>query len=230
MENFIAFNPTKLFFGKDILLKLNKNIAIFGKKALLVYGKESAKKYGYYNDVVEQLKLANILFIEYKGIKSNPIIDDVEKAVRLSEKENIDFIVALGGGSVIDTAKLISLAYANNVNAWDIMKYRVKVKKSIPLIAILTYAATGTEMNGAAVIQNHKTHEKLGYFNELMYPVQSYLDPSVTFSLTKKQTVFGIVDMIAHTLEAYFAGGISELADRFVGAFFKEIFEVAQSC
>ncbi len=226
MENFTAFNPTKLFFGKDILLKLNKNIVMFGKKALLVYGKNSAKKYGYYNQVLEQLKLAAVLFVEYEGIKPNPIIDDVEKAVELCKKENIDFIIALGGGSVIDSAKIISLAYTNNVNAWDIMKYRVKTDKNIPIIAILTYTATGTEMNGAAVIQNHQTHEKLGYFNELIYPTQSYLDPSVTFSLSKEQTVYGIVDMMAHTLEAFFAGGKAEMSDQFVGAFFREIFEV----
>lgn len=226
MENFIAYNPTKLFFGKSSCLYMHKNIANLGKKALLLYGKSSAKKYGYYGIVVEQLNLAGINFVEFSGIKPNPIIKDVQAAIKICKEEQVDFIVALGGGSVIDSAKIIAIAYANNQDPWDIMKYRVKVDKSTPVVAVLTYAATGTEMNGAAVVQNHQTHEKIGYVNELIFPVQSYLDPLYTVSLNKQNTVYGVVDMIAHTLEAYFAAGTANLSDRFVASLLNEVMEV----
>lgn len=226
MENFIAYNPTKLFFGKSSCQNMHKNIVNLGKKALLLYGKSSAKKYGYYGIITEQLEKAGINFVEYSGIKPNPIIKDVQAAIKLCNEEKVDFIVALGGGSVIDSAKITAIAYANGQAPWDIMKYRVKVDKSIPIITVLTYAATGTEMNGAAVIQNHKTHEKIGYVNELIFPTQSYLDPTFTVTLDKKNTVYGIVDMIAHTLEAYFAAGTANLSDRFVVSLLNEVMEV----
>jgi len=227
MEKFIAYNPTKLFFGKNTTDNLHKNIVNYGKKALLLFGKNSAKKYGYYNIVIEQLKKADIDFFEYSGIKPNPTLSDVNKAISVCKTENIDFIVALGGGSVIDSAKIIAVGYANDKNPWEIMKYQVKVDKTIPVVSVLTFAATGTEMNGAAVIQNHQTHEKIGYFNELLFPDQSYLDPTFTTTLPKDQTTYGIVDIVAHTLEAFFAAGKAHLSDRFVVALLKEVFEIA---
>lgn len=227
MENFTAYNPTKLFFGKDVLNNMCNNLTGIGKKALLIYGKESAKKYGYYQKVTEQLNKANVEFVEYSGIKANPIIEDVNEAIKTCKKENVDFILALGGGSVIDSAKIIAIAYASNLDPWEIMKYKVKPNKSIPIVTVLTFAATGTEMNGAAVVQNHKTHEKIGYVNELNYPKQSYLDPEFTTTIPKEQTIYGIADMVAHTLEAYFAAGNAELSDKFVAGLLTEVFEVA---
>ncbi len=218
MENFIAFNPTKLYFGHNVLGQLPKEISSLGSKVLLLTGQGSVKKYGYYQQVVDSLKKSGKRIIEFSGIKPNPIVDDAEKAVSLAQKKQIDFIVALGGGSVIDTAKMVNMAYANNLPVWDIMKHEAKPVKKIPLIALLTLAATGTEMNGAAVIQNHKTHEKIGYFNPLMYPIASFLDPSWTFTVPKNQTVNGIIDLIAHSLEAFFSGGDAPLSDRFVAA------------
>ncbi len=227
MENFTAFNPTKLFFGKDVVSNMYKTLNKYGKKVLLLYGKKSAKKYGYYSKIIEQIKKAGIKYVEYSGIKPNPVIEDVEKAADLCKKENVDFILALGGGSVIDSAKIISLVFANNEPVWDIMKYKVEVKKAIPIIAVLTFAATGTEMNSAAVLQNHNTHEKIGYVNELIFPKESYLDPNFTISMPKEQTIYGIVDMIAHSLESFFAYGKADLSDRFVASLLKEIFEIA---
>lgn len=227
MENFEAYNPTQLHFGKGITNTMHSNLGKYGKKALLIFGKNSAKRYGYFNKIVEQLEQINLDFVEFGGIKANPTIDDVNKAVTVCENENIDFIIALGGGSVVDSAKIIALAYANNEDAWEIMKYQKKVNKIIPIVVVLTFAATGTEMNGAAVIQNHKTHEKIGYFNSLCYPKESYLDPTFTMTVPKQQTIYGIADIVAHTLEAYFAAGEAELSDRFVAALLQEVFEVA---
>jgi len=119
------------------------------------------------------------------------------------------------------------MAYANDLPVWKIMKREVEPVKKIPLFVVLTLAATGTEMNGAAVLQNHQTQEKIGYFSPLMYPDVSFLDPSYTLSVPKNQTVNGIVDLIAHSLEAFFSGGLAPLSDRFVAANILETFDYA---
>lgn len=225
MVNFIAYNPVKLYFGKDVVQNLSKETRHLGKDILLLTGKNSAKKYGYYDEVIEQLKKNNHRIVEFSGIKPNPTLNDANKALELAKKEQIDFIVALGGGSVIDTAKLVGLAYANHQDIWDLMKRNVTPNKGIPLITILTIAATGTEMNAAAVLQNHQTQEKIGLFHPLMYPKVSFLDPSYTLTVPKNQTINGIVDLIAHSLEAYFGDGDASLSDRFAVANINEAFD-----
>ena len=160
IENFTAYNPTRLHFGTGVIRKLGKRIKKYGNNVLLVYGKGSVKKYGYYDQVVEQLKAAGMTLYEYSGIKPNPVIEDVYNAVRLVQSENIDVILALGGGSVIDSAKVISLAAGSDMDAWQLVKGELKPVRAIPLFCVLTLAATGTEMNGAAVVQNHDTGEK----------------------------------------------------------------------
>lgn len=214
MENFTIYNPTKLHFGEGIINNLGKNASKYGKKALLIYGKGSAVKYGYYDKVADQLKRAGLKTIEYTGIKPNPVIEDVRHATELGHKEKIDVIVALGGGSVIDSAKIISMAIASGKDGWDIMKGNEKATASIPLICVLTLAATGTEMNGAAVVQNHQTGEKIGFVSNLAFPVESFLDPSFTVSVPKNYTAYGIVDLIAHALEAYFGAGEPPVIDQ----------------
>lgn len=227
MEKFTVYNPTKLIFGKNAIEKLPENIINCGKKALIVYGKNSAKKFGYFKQVTDQLDKAGVEYAEFGGIKPNPVVDDVRNAVELCRKENIDFIIAIGGGSVIDSAKIISLSYANNQDAWEIMKYKVICSKSIPVFVVLTLAATGSEMNPFAVIQNHETHEKIGFGCDFSFPKVAFLDPDYTLTVTRDYTVYGIADMVAHSLEAYFAGGQAELSDRFVASVLNEIFEVA---
>ena len=227
MENFVAYNPTQVFFGNNSIDNIHKNIKKHGSKALLMYGKESAKKYGYFDEIKTQLKKADIKIIEFGGIRANPILNDVEKAIELCKKEKIEFIFALGGGSVIDSAKITALAYANNQNPWEIMKYQKIPKKSIPIIVALTFSGTGSEMNGAAVIQNSSTQEKIGYFNQLIFPTESYLNPNYTLSVPKKQTAFGICDIIAHSLEAFFAEGDAPLSDKFVTTLINEVIEIA---
>jgi len=222
MENFIAYNPTKLHFGKGVVDQLHKSLPAYGSKALFIYGKGSVMRYGYYDLVLEELKKAKIKIVEYKGIKPNPVLDDVKKASDLARNEKVDFIVALGGGSVIDTAKVVALAAVNNADIWDIMNYKAKADKALPLISILTLAATGTEMNGAAVIQNTKTDEKIGFFHPLIFPKESFLDPEFTFSVPKNHTAYGLVDLIAHSLEAFFAHGDATLSDKMIGAIVQE--------
>ena len=222
MENFIAYNPTRVHFGKGVLENLPVAVQAFGENVLLVYGKGSIKKSGIYDQVVGKLATAGADIFEYSGIKSNPVIDDVDKAAVLGRDKKIDVIVAVGGGSVIDSSKIISLAIANDLKGWDIMKQKTKPEMKIPLIAVLTLAATGTEMNQVAVLQNHETEEKLGYRHDLMYPDHSFLDPEFTYSVPKNYTAYGVADLIAHCFELYFGAGDCSLSDRFIEAIVKD--------
>jgi alcohol dehydrogenase YqhD (iron-dependent ADH family) len=216
MENFIIYNPVKLHFGRDVVENLGETVKLFGTKVLLIYGGGSVKKNGSYDDVMGQLKSADCEVFEYYGIKPNPVLDDVQKAIQLGIEQNVELIIALGGGSVIDSAKVVSVCITENLNPWEVMKGKVIPKKEIPLLCILTLAATGTEMNAAAVVQNPETNEKIGFVHPLMYPKHSFLNPVYTFSVSPEYTAYGIVDLIAHSFEAFFAKGDSSLADRFV--------------
>ena len=222
MDNFIAYNPTQLHFGKNCTAGIAKTVSLYGKNILFLYGKGSVVKHGYYQTIKSQLEDSGLNIVEYSGIKSNPVIVDVDKAATLGIEKNIDVIVALGGGSVIDSAKIIGLSIAGKHKGWDIMSNKVKPESSIPVIAILTLAATGTEMNGAAVVQNNDTGQKIGYWTPLSFPKHSYLDPMFTVSVPKSYTAYGIVDLIAHSFEAYFGAGESSLSDRFIESIIKD--------
>lgn len=222
MEKFTAYIPTKLHFGKDVINNLSNVAGTYGKKALLVYGKNSIKTNGIYQQVTQQLAKAGVEFVEYHGIKSNPIVEDVDAAAELGRKHNVDMIVAVGGGSVIDSAKIISIAIPVTHKAWNFVDGNAKAKTAIPILAVLTLAATGTEMNPFAVVQNHETGQKFGYGNPLVFPKHSFLDPSYTISVPADYTAYGIADLIAHCFEAYFGKGESPLSDRIITSIIKE--------
>lgn len=222
MDNFRIENPTILHFGKDVIKNLGKSIAPIGKKVLLVYGKGSIKKNGIYDAVMEQLNLIRAEVEEYSGIKSNPVIEDVDAAAELGRRFQPDVILAVGGGSVIDSAKIIALTIPVDFSGWKFMANQVMARKAVPLISILTLAATGTEMNQFAVVQNHATKQKLGYGNRLVYPKHSFLDPQYTFSVPRNYTAYGISDLVAHAMENYFGKGEASLSDRFVYAIIHE--------
>jgi alcohol dehydrogenase YqhD (iron-dependent ADH family) len=216
MENFIYYNPTALHFGKGVLDKLAETVSKFGNRVLLVYGRGSIKRNGLYDKIYDQLKVAGIEVFDYGGIKPNPIVEDVDAAAELGRKNKIDVILAIGGGSVIDSAKIISITVPVNHSAWNFYTYRAKPTTSVPLIAVLTLAATGTEMNPFAVLQNEKTGRKDGYRSDLIFPRHSFLDPEVTYSVPANYTAYGISDLIAHCLENYFGTGDCSLSDRFI--------------
>lgn len=222
MENFIAYNPVKLHFGKGVVNTMGAVAKTYGKKALLVYGKGSVVRNGYYDIVKNQLIDSNIEVVEYNGIKSNPIVQDIEDAQTLAQKGSVNMIVALGGGSVIDSAKILSMCVLEHINPWDVMTRKAKPSMSIPLITVLTLAATGTEMNAAAVLQNHETGQKIGFVNPLAYPKHSFLDPEFTYTVPSNYTAYGVVDMVAHALEAYFGDGHSRLTDKFIVSIIQE--------
>ena len=227
MENFSFYNPTKVHFGKDAISDLGKIATKYGSNALFIYGKTSIKNNGIYEKVVGQLKSNQINIFEYSGIKSNPVLEDAENAVNLARQNNCELIVAVGGGSVIDTAKIVSLCIVEDINVWELVKGKAKVNSSLPLLAVLTIAATGSEMNQFAVLQNPATKEKNGFGHPLMFPKHSFLDPQFTFSVSKSQTTNGIVDLIAHSLEAFFAKGSSPLSDKFIASIILEAMEIS---
>jgi alcohol dehydrogenase YqhD (iron-dependent ADH family) len=225
MENFISYNPTSLHFGRGVLENLAETISNYGKKVLLVYGKGSVKRNGLYEKIVTQLQNAGLEIVEYGGIQPNPVVGDVDAAAELGRREHVGVILAVGGGSVIDSAKIISITIPVNHSAWNFYTYRAKPLTSIPLIAVLTLAATGTEMNPFAVLQNEKTSRKDGYRSDLTFPRHSFLDPEITFSVPANYTAYGIADLIAHCLENYFGKGDCSLSDRFIFSIINDAIE-----
>jgi alcohol dehydrogenase YqhD (iron-dependent ADH family) len=226
MENFIAYNPVKLHFGKGVATDVGTIAAEFGKKVLLVYGQGSAVRYGYLDFVRKNLTKAGLSITEYGGIKPNPVIDDVDKAASLGRKNKVEVVVAVGGGSTIDSSKIIADCIAEDVPGWDIMSHKHTPSSALPLLVVLTLAATGTEMNNISVLQNQETQEKIGFSSPHNYPRHSFLDPEFTYTVPRNYTAFGIVDLIAHCLEAYFGKGEANLSDRFVYAIIREAMEV----
>ena len=216
MESFKIDNPTILHFGKDVVNDLGETIEKFGNRVMVIYGGGSVKKNGIYDRIMEQLNRIGAEVIEFSGIKPNPIVDDVNAAAEKGKEFQPDVILAVGGGSVIDSAKVLSLAIPCEHSPWRIMLNMAKPTTAIPLITILTLAATGTEMNSIAVLQNVETHKKIPIRSDLIYPKHSFLDPQNTFSVPKDYTAYGVADLIAHAMEAWFGKGIATLSDRFV--------------
>lgn len=225
MHDFTIYNPTKVLFGKNIMHKLADTIKQYGNNVLLVYGKGSILKNGIYEQITKQLSNAGINYCEYSGIRSNPIVEDVDEAAEVGRKHNVDCILAVGGGSVIDSAKIISITIPAENKAWDFYTQKAKPSKAIPLVAVLTLAATGTEMNPFAVLQNEAEQAKIGYGHPLCYPAISFLDPQLTYTVPTNYTAFGVADIIAHCFEAYFGAGECTLSDKLIFSIIKDTVE-----
>ena len=225
MENFIAYNPTRLHFGNKALEELKNVIHAYGKKVLLVYGQGSVKRTGLYDRVIKYLYEAGAEVFLFGNIRPNPIIEDVDAAADLGREKQVDVILAVGGGSVIDSAKIISITIPYGHSGWDFFAGRAKPREAVPLLAVLTLAATGSEMNRFAVISNHKEGKKEGYGHPLMYPKESFLDPSLTLTVPRNYTAYGIADLIAHCFEVYFGKGDASLSDRFITSIVREAME-----
>ncbi|AVP54938.1 NADH-dependent alcohol dehydrogenase [Clostridium tetani] len=205
MLNFNYSIPTKIFFGKGQIEILGKEIKKYGNKVLIVYGGGSIKKNGVYDEIVNIFKDNNINFWELSGVEPNPRITTVRKGIKMCKENDIDFILAVGGGSSIDCSKVIAAGYYYKGDPWDIVLNSSKIENAIPLGTILTLSATGSEMNAGAVITNLETNEKLGTHHPSMAPKFSILDPSYTFTVPAKHTAAGIADIMSHTFENYFS-------------------------
>ena len=223
MKNFNINNPVNLHFGKDCLNNLAQSVQQYGSRVLFIYGKSSIVKTGLYQQVRDLLKDSEVF--DFAGIQPNPIVEDADAAAKFARENQIDVIVAVGGGSVIDTAKMVSIGAKVEHSVWDFMTGKAVPKAAVPVIAVLTLAATGTEMNPFAVLQSKTSMRKIGYGHPLTYPKESFLDPQLTTTVDANYTAYGIVDLIAHTLEAYFGEGESPLADKFIYAIIEEAIE-----
>lgn len=204
MNSFTFYNPVKLHFGEDALEKLPKELAQFGQKVLVVYGGGSIKKNGVYNAVIEKLQEAGKTIFELSGVEPNPRVETARLGIEICEKEGIDLVLAVGGGSVIDCSKLIVAGAKYDGDAWDIVKRKFVVKDALPLGTVLTLAATGSEMNSGSVITNASTEEKFSWGSPAVFPKFSILNPAYTVTVPKNHTVYGIVDMMSHVFEQYF--------------------------
>jgi alcohol dehydrogenase len=204
MQNFTYYNPTKLIFGKGQLEQLRKEIPQYGKRVLLVYGGGSIKKSGLYDNVTKLLQEMEVELFELSGVEPNPRISTVRKGVEICKTEGIDFILAVGGGSVIDCTKAIAAGAKYEGDAWDLVTKKAFAKEALPFGTVLTLAATGSEMNAGSVITNWETKEKYGWGSAVTFPKFSILDPVNTFTVPRNQTIYGIVDMMSHVFEHYF--------------------------
>ncbi|MGI8315708.1 iron-containing alcohol dehydrogenase [Halobacillus mangrovi] len=205
METFTYFNPTKLIFGKDQVNQLPDQLPVGTKNVLLVYGGGSIKKNGVYDQVLDQLNKVEVQIHELPGVEPNPKLTTVYKGVEICKNENIDFLLAVGGGSVIDCTKTIAAGAKYDGDAWDLVTRQATPKDALPFGTVLTLAATGSEMNAGSVITNWETNEKYGWgAPPFTNPKFSILDPSNTVSVPRNQTIYGIVDMMTHLFEQYF--------------------------
>ncbi len=227
MNNFEFYNPVKLIFGKDQLSKLPNEI--HGKaKIMLTYGGGSIKKNGIYNNVMAQLKGFKV--VEFGGIEANPKYETLIKAVTLAKKEQVDFILAVGGGSVIDGTKFIAAAIPfKGDNSWDILAKGASVEKAIPFGVVLTLPATGSEMNSGAVITKAATKEKMVFGSPLVFPKFSFNDPTVIGSLPKRQLQNGVVDAFTHVMEQYLTyNNHAYLQDRIAEGVLQTLIEIGK--
>lgn len=205
MQNFSFHNPTEIIFGKGVIAELGKKTAEYAKHILLVTGGGSVKRIGLYDKVIRSLKASNIEFYEISGVQPNPRINLVRKGIEVCQNNNIDLVLGVGGGSVIDTAKAIAAGVEFDDDPWRMFTMKGEPDQAIPIGVVLTLAATGTEMNGNAVISNWETKQKLAIHTPACYPRFSFLDPQYTITVPEEHTVYGIVDIAAHIFEQYFS-------------------------
>lgn len=213
MLNFAFFNPTKILFGKGQIAGLDKEIPAQAR-VLMTYGGGSIKANGTYDEV--KAALGGRTVVEFGGIEPNPTYETLMKAVELGRAERVDFLLAVGGGSVIDGTKFIAAAIPFAGEPWDIVAKRAKLDRILPLGSVLTLPATGSEMNNGGVITNKGLHAKLPFFHPALFPKVSVLDPVKTFSLPPRQVANGVVDAFVHVVEQYLTYPVdAPLQDRF---------------
>ena len=223
MENFIFQNPVKLIMGKGMIAWLAKEIPS-DKRIMITFGGGSVKKNGVYDQVKEALK--DHFTVEFWGIEPNPAIETLRKAIALGKEEKVDYLLAVGGGSVIDGTKLISAGILYDGDAWDLVLAGRPVTHTVPLSTVLTLPATGSEMNNGAVISRRETKEKYPFYAN--YPIFSILDPEVTFTLPPHQVACGLADTYVHVMEQYMTTPAqSRLMDHWAESILSTLVEIA---
>lgn len=230
--DFTYYNPTKIYFGKSSLKNLEAELKNYGKNVLLVYGKNSIKKIGLYDEVIKTLKRCGKNVVELAGINANPRYSQVLEGARLVRENDVDLILAVGGGSVIDCSKAISVSAYAKGDPWK--RYWIDFEpvdnKLVPVGAILTMTGTASEMNGGSVITNEDEKIKTGrVFDASVYPKFSILNPEYTYSVPERQMVSGIFDIFSHLMEQYFSGDDDNTTDYVIEGVIKSLIKSARA-
>ena len=226
LGDFTYSNPTKIYFGENSLDNLSTELKKYGKNVLLVYGGGSIKKNGIYDKVIDILKKCDKTIIEDAGVMPNPTVEKLYEGCKLAREGNVDLILAVGGGSVCDYAKAVSVSTYCNEDPWE--KYYLRMEdvdnKIIPVGCILTMVGTGSEMNGGSVITNHEQKLKIGHvFGDNVFPKFSILNPTFTYTLPKYQMIAGFYDIMSHILEQYFSGEDDNTSDYIMEGLLKSL-------
>ncbi len=206
MDSFIYSIPTKIAFGKGQIKMLPEFVKQYGKKVLLIYGGGSIKKTGIYDTAINLFKENDITCTELAGVEPNPQIATVRCGIELCRRDGIEVLVPIGGGSTIDCAKAISVGTFYDGDAWDIVKDNSLITDALPIVSILTVAATGSEMDSSSVISNEEECDKAEINDDILYPKCSILDPTYTYTVPPYQTAAGVADIMSHIFEYYFSG------------------------
>ena len=230
MRDFNFYTPTKIFFGKEKEKLVGKIIKDYGfKKIMLQYGMGSTKKCGLYDTVMASLKENGIEVVEFSGVEPNPKYDFINEAIKVAVAENVELILAVGGGSVIDSAKYTAIGAASGLDVFDVAMGRVKTDKALPVACILTISAAGSEMSASAVLTNSELGVKKGTGGDHIRPLFSILNPELTYSVSPYQTACGISDIMAHTMERYFYPcDDTPLTDRIAEGLLKSVVEAGK--
>lgn len=231
LGNFTYCNPTKLYFGKDALDGLNAELSKYGKNVLLVYGGGSIKKNGIYDNVVSVLKANGKEVFEDAGVMPNPTADKLREGVARARAAKADFILAVGGGSVCDYAKAVSVSVHCDEDPWDryFDRFEEVSCEIVPVGCVLTMVGTGSEMNGGSVITNREKKLKIGHvFGENVYPKFSILNPEFTFTVSHYQMISGIYDILSHILEQYFSGEDDNTSDYLAEGLLRSLIHAAE--
>ncbi len=228
MDNFKYYNPTKVLFGADTHLLVGEEVKKYADKILLHFGGGSIKSSGLYQQVTDSLKAAGVAYVELGGVQPNPRLSLVYEGIKLCKQENIRFILAVGGGSVIDSAKAIAMGVEFSGDVWDLYSGDKETDRALPVATILTIPAAGSECSSGSVISNESTGEKLAYGGDFIRPVFSILNPELCYTLPKYQMACGVSDMIAHAMERYFTNTPDvDYTDRILEASIRSIIHTA---
>lgn len=232
MHNFVFHNPTKVLFGRGNLSALGSETAAWGKRALLVYGRSSLKQSGLFDRVVRILQDAGIEVVEHGGVQSNPLLSHAREGIARAKAGEVEVIVAVGGGSVLDTAKAIGAGAVVEHDVWKFFTGKKGIKSTLPVLTVPTLAASGSEMNSGMVLTNDQTRQKFGFGHRLLFPKVSILDPEITFSVPASYTAYGAVDALSHVLEFYLTTNErgTSVQDRFIEGLIENAMAACTRC
>lgn len=232
MHNFVFHNPTKILFGKQTVPSIGPETKAFGTKALLVYGQQSLKQNGTYQQITQSLTDAGVAVTEFGNIQANPLLSKVREGIRVAKQEKIEVVIGAGGGSVIDTAKAIAAGAVVEHDVWKFFIGKKGIKGTLPVNTVLTLPASGSEMNSGMVLTHDEKRQKFGFGHRFLFPKTSILDPELSYTVPPDYTAYGAVDAISHILEFYFTTKDPDtpVQDRFMEGLVANIMEACNRC